>query len=97
MVNCYSSINEFKEASCVLIHFFLEWCHTIKFKKLQAIVCDPFWVLKKVRSNGFHLNLPINILIHLVINIEDILSCKKVYKPPCIQFESSVEDIVYCY
>ena len=64
---------EFNVGDYVMVHIRLERIPKTFSKKLYARAMGPYSIIRKLGSNAYLLNLPNDIDINLVFNIEDLL------------------------
>ena len=60
------------------------------FKKLHARVLGPFRILKKLGSNAYLLELPPEMFISPLFNVEDLMTYRDTFEPPLFSGNPSV-------
>ena len=79
---------EFNVGEYVMVHIRLERITTTFSKKLYARAMGPYFIISKLGSNAYLLDLPNDMNISLIFNVEDFLPYQGTFEPST--FPSSV-------
>ena len=85
-VDVHRRSKEFNIDEYVMVHILLERIPKTFSKKLYARAMGPYSIIRKLRSNAYLLDLPNDMDISHVFNVEDLLPYQDTFKPstlPC--------------
>ena len=60
-------------------------------KKLHARAIGPYQIIRKLGSNAYVLDLPDNLGISLIFNVEDLTPHRGSFEPPSLPFGASAD------
>ena len=81
VVDVHRSSKEFNVGEYVMVRIRLERILKMFSKKLYARAMGPYSIIRKMRSNAYLLNLPNDIDISPVFNVEDLLPYRGTFEP----------------
>ena len=93
VVDVHRSSKEFSVGEYVMVHICLERIPKMFSKKLYARAMGPYSIIRKMRSNAYLLNLPNDIDISPVFNVEDLLPYRGTFEPSTLPSSVSAGEV----
>ena len=81
VANVHCRSKEFNVGEYVMVRILFERIPKTFSKKLYARSMDPYFIICKLRSNAYLLDLPNDMDINLVFNMEDLLPYRGTFEP----------------
>ena len=92
-VDVHRSSKEFNVGEYVMVRIRLERIPKRFSKKLYAGAMGPYSIIRKMRSNAYLLNLPNDIDISPVFNVEDLLPYRGTFEPSTLPSSVSAGEV----
>ena len=90
--NVHRRSKEFNVSEYVMVHIRPERIPKTFSKKLYARAMSPFSIIRKLESNAYLLDLPNDMDISLVFNVEDLLPYQGAFEPSTLPFSVSASE-----